>query len=236
MSEVPDYSDYCRRIETYLCSKNDGHLIRIVGPAFERVCGWAEQGVPLKIAFRGIDQYCERYYAKGPRRRPVRIEFCEADILELFDAWRRAIGVSRAGSDEAAASRPVRKPSLAAHIDRALVRLTSLRASVQRGPHLASEIDGILEQLDQLTKRAARARGDARVTIVEQLTALDRRMMHAAEGDIDPGTAASLRQEAETELAGFTSRMAPEVRSRAIDAAFVRLLRESLNLPVLSYE
>ena len=49
-------------------------------------------GVPLAVAFRGIDRYCERYYAKGPRRRPVRVEFCEADILELFDDWRRAVG------------------------------------------------------------------------------------------------------------------------------------------------
>src|SRR5215210_8198432 len=89
-----DPVEYCREIETYLCRKNEGHLIRIVGPAFEQVCGWATMGVPLKVAFRGIDQYCERYYAKGPRRRPVRIEFCEADVLELFDSWRRAVGVS----------------------------------------------------------------------------------------------------------------------------------------------
>ena len=62
---------------------------------FEQVSGWAAQGVPLAVAFRGIDRYCERYYAKGPRRRPVRVEFCEADILELFDDWRRAVGVSQ---------------------------------------------------------------------------------------------------------------------------------------------
>jgi hypothetical protein len=37
----PDPGRYCRDIETYLCRKNDGHLIRIVGPAFELVTGWA---------------------------------------------------------------------------------------------------------------------------------------------------------------------------------------------------
>ena len=88
-----DLSDYCRQVETYLCRKNEGHLIRIVGPAFEQVCGWAQRGVPLNVAFKGIDRYCERYYSR-PRRRPVRIEFCETDILELFDDWRRAVGVS----------------------------------------------------------------------------------------------------------------------------------------------
>src|SRR5215213_11866529 len=91
-----DAVEYCREVETYLCRKNEGHLVRIVGPVFEQVCGWAAQGVPLAVVYRGIDQYCERYYAKGPRRRPVRVEFCEADVLSLFDDWRRAVGVGRA--------------------------------------------------------------------------------------------------------------------------------------------
>ena len=91
--------DYCREIEDYLCRKNDGHLIRIVGPSFEKVCGWAEQGVPITVAFRGIDRCFERYYAKGPRRRPVRIDFCEADVLDVFDEWRRAVGVPAAAVD-----------------------------------------------------------------------------------------------------------------------------------------
>jgi len=83
-------SDFCREIETYLCRKNDGHLIRVTGPSFDLVAGWAAQGVPLKVAFKGIDRYFERYYAKGPRRRPVKIDFCEADVLDVFDQWRRA--------------------------------------------------------------------------------------------------------------------------------------------------
>ena len=45
-----DVESYCRDIEAYLCRKNDGHLIRITGPAFEQVQGWAGQGVPLKVA------------------------------------------------------------------------------------------------------------------------------------------------------------------------------------------
>jgi len=86
-------ADYCREIEAYLCRKNDGHLIRVVGPSFDIVSRWAEQGVPLKVACEGIDRYFARYYRKGPRRRPVKIDFCEADVLDVFDEWRRAVGV-----------------------------------------------------------------------------------------------------------------------------------------------
>ena len=108
-----DPAEYCRQIETYLCRKNEGHLIRIVGPAFEQVSGWAAQGVPLAVAFKGIDQYCERYYAKGPRRRPVRIEFCEADILTLFDDWRRAVGVTAQDAGAQAPAKTDRVPEAA---------------------------------------------------------------------------------------------------------------------------
>ena len=47
-----------------------GHLVRIVGPSFDLVCGWAARGVPLRVALPGIDRYVERQAPKGPRRRP----------------------------------------------------------------------------------------------------------------------------------------------------------------------
>jgi hypothetical protein len=60
--------------------------------------------VPIKIAYRGIDRYFERQQAKGPapRRRPIRVEFCEADILDAFDEWRRAVGVTASAAAAAA--------------------------------------------------------------------------------------------------------------------------------------
>ncbi len=107
---MTDLSDYCRQLETYLCQKNGGHLVRIVGPAFEQVCGWAKQGVPLKVAYRGIDRYCERLQATRRRRRPVRIEFCEADVLDIFDDWRRAGRRRDQGAGEAPPATAKRKP------------------------------------------------------------------------------------------------------------------------------
>ena len=85
-------AEYCRQVERYLCRRNGGHLVRIVGPAFDTVTGWAGQGIPLRVALRGIDRCIDREDAKGPRRRPVRVEFCEADVLDAFDEWRRAVG------------------------------------------------------------------------------------------------------------------------------------------------
>jgi len=95
-----DADEFCRAIETYICRKNDGHLIRISGPAFDMVRGWAEQGMPLKVAYAGIDRTFDRYYRKGPRRRPVHVTFCEADVLDAFEEWQRAVGVVPGMPDE----------------------------------------------------------------------------------------------------------------------------------------
>jgi hypothetical protein len=232
-----DPAEYCREIETYLTRKNEGHLVRIVGPAFEQVCGWAGKGVPLKIAFRGIDQYCERYYAKGPRRRPVRIEFCEADILDLFDAWRRAVGVTAPVVEgEQPAEAAPRKPPLAAHIERVIARLATLRSRGDRSPGFDDAVDSSVRELERLAADARNARGDQRARIVHRLSELDRALMDAATREVDAPAAAALRREADAELAPFGSRMAPDARAQAATAAFERLLRESLGIPIVRHE
>lgn len=226
-----DPAEYCREIETYLCRKNEGHLIRIVGPVFEKVVGWATQGIPLAVACKGIDQYCERYYAKGPRRRPVRVEFCEADVLELFDDWRRAVGVSGANGAEREAER---QDSLPSHIDRAIARLTALRAG-RKLDAFSERLDETVRELDRMKASARQARGAARAAIVERLDALDAALLDLARAELDDAARSDLRAKAELEIAPFAARMPAEARATAVDAALTRLLRDSVGLPPLSF-
>src|SRR6186997_1833039 len=118
--EPGDLGAYCRAIESHLCRRNEGHLVRVVGPAFDCVAGWAAKGVPLRVAYRGIDRCVDRFAAKQNRRRPVRIEFCDADVLDVFDEWRRAVLLPAASpggpGEEAQPGR--RHASLTAHLDR----------------------------------------------------------------------------------------------------------------------
>ena len=222
-------AEYAREIETYLCRKNRGHLVRVVGPAFDLVCGWANSGVPLKVAFKGIDRCCERQEARAGsgRRRPVRIEFCEADVLDAFDEWRRAVGVP-AGTGEEEGRAP-RKPALASHIERVIARLAHARGTGAPSTALHHRIDQIIRDLENVAADATRVRGTARTAIVDQLAALDAQLMAAAVAELDSGRATHLRAEADEELAGFGSRMPAE-------AAFTRLVRESAALPTIGYE
>lgn len=224
--------EYCREIETYLCKKNEGHLIRIVGPAFDTVRGWAEQGIPLKVAFRGIDRCCERHATRGPRRRPLRIEFCEADVLDLFDDWRRAIGT---GADRVGEAAPSSRTSLALHIERTVSRLLALRLN-GNAQGLATVIAGTVATLDELAATARQARGEARARIIARLGELDAALMTAAGDHIEPAAVDALRREVETDLSRFAARMPEDARRRAASVAYDRLLRESFNLPVVTYE
>jgi hypothetical protein len=230
---VTDISQYCRELESYLCRKNGGHLVRIAGPAFERVSGWAELGVPLTVACRGIDRYCERVELKGPRRRPVRIEFCEPDILDIFEDWRRSVGIVQAQA-AAESAVPARKPALAAHLDRVVARLVGSRA--RRSPAFEEHVEALLAEIDRLSGEAKKSRGDARAAVMDRLVELDRGLVQAAAAELDRDAIAAARREAEAELAPFGSRLSPEMRSQAVEAAFERLVRESLGLPTLRYQ
>lgn len=237
-AEALTLDEYCRSIEAHLTRRNDGHLIRIVGPAFDRVRSWAEQGIPLKVAVRGIDRYFERYYAKGPRRRPVRVEFCEADILDAFDEWRRAVGLT-AGRREliegAAEPRPSRD-SLPRRIERAIAGLTLLRSGSGTPPEWRvrdAVLAAAVEELDGLAGAARTARGEARERLREQLAALDARLLESAREAAGGERLASLDRLAAEELAPFRERMPADQWPRAKAIARDRLLRERTGLPVL---
>ena len=231
--------EYCREIESYLCRKNDGHLIRIVGPSFERVCGWAAQGIPFKIACQGIDACFVRYYAKGVRRRPVQIDFCENDILDAFDAWRRAVGVRLPGAEpaEEEARKKRRKRSLPEHLDRVCERVTARRAGMTPpAPEFDAALELVTKEAAAFRDMAGPIRGDTRERVAARLVELDRLMLDAARAQMDEAALRSMRAEAAEELSAFRDRMPEETYQRAIESAVDRLVRTREQLPTVAFE
>jgi hypothetical protein len=237
--------DFCREIEAYLCRKNDGHLIRVTGPSFEMVADWAAQGVPLKVAYLGIDRCFERYYRKGPRRRPVHIDFCAADVLDAFDQWRRALvlpasavavrepGDSTAAPETLSADR--KRPSLPAHLERTLMRLTDARTSGALGGEADRLIDQVAEQLDVARTSPGGLRGERRQAVVERLNALDRDLLQAVRATLDAAVLRTIDASADEELQAFRTGMPADAfllaRQRVVD----RLVRERFRLPVIGF-
>ena len=236
IEEPPDAGAYCRAVEGYLCRRNTGQLVRIVGPSFDLVSGWAERGVPLRVACRGIDRYVDRQAGKGPRRRPIRIEHCEADVLDVFDEWRRAIGAplrATEGDDEAPGRRA---GSLPAHLERVVARLTALQAGSGTAPALLAAAAAVARELDASAFGARALRGEARAAFLEHLGGLDAQLLAAAREGLAAGELAELTRQAEQELRSFRDRMTVEAHAAAVAALVDRLVRERCHLPFVSPE
>jgi hypothetical protein len=237
--ETLEIDDYCRQIEGYLCRRNHGHLIRIVGPSFVLVSGWAARGIPLNVAYSGIDRCVARHERKS-RRRPVKVDFCDDDVLDAFEEWRRAVGLPQTagvapaakGEDEARAHHA---PSLPSHVERVILRLSEARAAGALDSTFDDLIDRVAHELEVARKAGSGLRGEARQAMIDRLAALDVELLRRAESQLDVSERAVLMRAAEDQLAGFRERMRPEALARAHEGAFDRLVRDRTRLPVVSY-
>lgn len=231
-----DVSAYCREVESYLCRRNGGHLVRIVGPAFEMVRGWADAGVPMTLVQRAIDACSERRESRREASRPLRIEFCETEVRDQFQRWRRAVGpylgAAQAEQAEAEAAAPA---GLASHLTRASEKLARAAARLERSETFRAALDAVIGEVSAVQIESKGARGDKREAFVTRLRTLDHDMMESARAEAArSGLGAELQAAAAKELAPWRERMPSGAWTTAIQAAADRLLRDRLDLPDLA--
>lgn len=242
--------EYCRAVESLLCRKNNGHLIRVVGPAFEMVCDWERTGIPLGIIERAIEKRHLRYTANGARRRPLRIEFCEGDVIELFDQWRRAVGAPQAAEQRAcivsAASKSKSdygqsspRTTLTAHLESVIQRLefwSEIRPIVSNDTELLQRVSKVVDFVSTCRKSVNGLRGNARQEVIAKLKLYDEELLASLRASADDILMQRLEFEARGSLEPFRSRMASEVFENAVTIATDRLLVNHFKLPSLSFD
>ena len=232
-----DIGAYCRQVEDYLTRGNGGHLVRIVGPGFELVRGWANEGIPLSVVYRGIDLKIERHRA-GQAKRPLRIEFCEADVREVYDHWRRAVGlVATRGAVDPGGDQPIederKRPSLSKHLDRAIDRLSRTSGRLDIPEAVRDAVGRVLTVLTTFRDGAKKARGEARDAMMAQLRSLDQELGESVRAAAAPDLLAALERDASQDLAAFRERLPPDRWQNAMRATVDRLLRDRWGLPTL---
>jgi hypothetical protein len=109
-----------------------------------------------------------------------------------------------------------------------------MRATVS--PDFGSQLDTTVRELDAARATARQARGEARAAILARLAALDRELLQSARRELDDVRQAQLAAAAAADIAPFAARMSAQARAQATDAAFERLLRDSVALPNLVHE
>ena len=125
---------------------------------------------------------------RGTRRRPVRVEFCDADVLDVFDEWRRAVGVPAAASEDGRGrgARP------ASRVARGASRSRRCPADRLRGSGATRARRRRRSAGRGARRRAADGkglRGDARRQLLERLRALDAALVAAVARTSTPALA-----------------------------------------------
>ena len=239
-TETFDVGEYCRQVEDHLTRVNGGHLVRIIGPGFELVRRWAHEGIPLSLVFHGIDLKAERHRS-GKSKRPLRLEFCEADVRAVYDNWRRAVGLfASAPATGAEGESPAsevhderKRPSLSKHLDRVIDRLSRAAGRLELPDALRAAIDQCLHEVIDVRDESRKLRGQARADLAGQLPAIDERLQRAAREAVSDEELAGLRQEAEADLSTYRARLSPDVWQRSVDVGLDRLIRDRLGLPTI---
>jgi hypothetical protein len=231
-----DLGSYCRQVEDHLTRVNGGHLVRIVGPGFAVVRQWAEEGIPLSVVRRGIDLKADRHRA-GRARRPLRIEFCDSDVRDVWEGWRRAVGLPAGGSDPGldrmAGAR--RHPSLVRHLDRVIDRLGRLAGALELPAPVREAATGALTDVSALRDASRQLRGAAREKAVRRLEELDARLLSDTRASIPAAVLDEMAADAERELAPFRDRLSAEAWKRAVAVSVDRRLRDHFGLPVIEF-
>ena len=105
-----------------------------------------------------------------------KIDFCEADVLDVFDEWRRATGVPAMAHESTAPTgdqAAPRGPSLPVHMERVLRRLTA----AQSAGSLDGGFDDLMDRVAQEMDVARGARGANRQAVIERLAALKSKLI-----------------------------------------------------------
>jgi hypothetical protein len=216
-------------VEAHLTRINGGHLVRVVGPAFALVKQWADEGIPLTVVFKGIEQKAERHKL-GASQRPLRIEFCDADVREIFAAWRRATGTEFAGIESPASAKP-RSPSKS--IDKAIERLGRVAGRLELPDDFRDAVSRAIERLSEVRDGLAHSRGAARAPWLAQLASIDEALVASARRVVDAAALQELTAQAERDMAAYRDRLAPDAWARAVTITADRGVRALLGLPTL---
>ena len=235
--EPTSVADYCRAVEAHLTRVNGGHLVRVVGPGFALVRSWQEQGIPLSVVTRAIDEKAERHQrGAGGRGRPLRIEFCADDVRDLFENWKRAVGAAAGGRSDPQLRRdeePTRKPSLSKHLERVTEKLSRLLGRNDLPEPFLERVNHAIGLVAAARERGKGARGVVRDDIAASLRPLDRVLCDAARAALTPAESVSLDTQAAAELLAYRDRLDTAAWKQALSATADRLLRERFGLPVV---
>jgi len=211
-TEIEEHFQRARGTSLFLLSPLDWALIE----------SWKNSGVPLEAVLRGIDEAFENWRARKHRVRMINsLAYCTQAVMS--QAQRMAEGGPRAGQS---ASGP------APFAPEALRRYIEGNANTIRATGVA-DFQAVADSLEQIAVSPALAAG-ALEALERHLSVLEAKLIAIARGRQTEEQALAARQELESQLRPWKSKMtAPQIAM--LEAQFLdRAVLESAGLPRLS--
>lgn len=230
---MQNYFHYFTEIEERF-SRRRGSLLLLSTLDWALIESWREAGVPLEAVLRGIDTAFDRYEsrssrAKGRLRKVNGLAWCAQAVMSAAEEMVEA--ATGAAPQRKTATQPsgFENERIASYLRRnadavaAAAERTSNEALAAIAARLR-ELAGGLSDLEAMTLEE----------LDRHLTVLEEQMVDAVRGKASEAELVALRQQADTEIAPFRSRMTA-VQLRQVQQQFLtRRLLQMHSIPRLS--
>lgn len=230
---MQNYFHYFTEIEERF-SRRRGSLLLLSTLDWALIESWREAGVPLEAVLRGIDTAFDRYEsrsarAKGQLRKVNGLAWCAQAVMSAAEEMVEAATGAAPQRETATQSSGFENERVASYLKR---NADTVAVSGEKSSNEA--LASIATRLREL----AAGMNDAEAMTLEELdrhlTVLEERMVDAVRAKASEAELVALRQQADTEIAPFRSRM-NAVQLRQVQQQFLtRRLLQMHSLPRLS--
>jgi len=225
-----NYYEYFSEIEQRFSSRR-GSILLLSTLDWALIETWREAGIPLEAVLRGIDDAFDKYDAraqrsKGRLRKVNGLAWCAQAVMQATEEMAEAAtGAQKAEAHEPAAI-GFEAERVAAYLERNAAALEATATLTQ-----------ISEAANRLRELAAAMRSEKPVPLDEldrTLTVLEERVLSALHSAASEDELTALREQADSELAPYRSRMSA-VQLKQVQTQFLhKRLLEARGLPRLS--
>lgn len=216
--------DYYAAVERHFVSLRGSPLF-ITPKEWHLIHRWRERQIPLRVVRQGLD----RAFEKRKQTRTVRsLSYCRQTVEAAYRRFREALAGAR--EKETPDEEAGRLQDYLWKLHRAV--LESLGKVAVSEPELAGALSRCANELALLA--AGPVDPDRLAELESRLGELEAILLEAAEASLGDAGRKQCLEQAEQSLAGYRSRMPPEVFRSALQSAYRKRVRARFGLPPLS--
>lgn len=230
---MQNYFHYFTEIEERF-SRRRGSLLLLSTLDWALIESWREAGVPLEAVLRGIDTAFDRHEsrsarAKGHLRKVNGLAWCAQAVMAAAEEMVEAATGAAPQRDTTAQASGFENERVASYLKR---NAEAIVVAGERKPNEA--LAPIAARLRELAAGLNDAEAMTLEDLDRNLTVLEEQMVDTVRAGASEGELVALRQQADTEIAPFRSRMTA-VQLRQVQQQFLtRRLLQMYSLPRLS--